>query len=278
MKFTLATSQGTQQGSFFDLLSAVADGSLLDLPRLRPHQRGPVVTAVAVVMTALRRYAASPPQAAQEWESEWMRQVGPDALRMIAPAGEVAFFQPPLPNDIGHPASDIPLSAVDFTLTRVAHEIKPQRTGTPEQWIYALMSGAWSLSLAKWHGGARQGLTVALPSVGGSIGSEIATLVRAYEGHRPTVVGVNTKPSRAADHFVWMRPHGDTLTVDTLPYPSVEAQPYHLVEESGVLKAVGRHSLPLRIQKEAHLEDPHVPLIAGQPFKLKGCPCECCKG
>jgi hypothetical protein len=47
MKFTLATSQGTQQGSFFDLLSAVADGSLLDLPRLRPHQRGPVVTAVA---------------------------------------------------------------------------------------------------------------------------------------------------------------------------------------------------------------------------------------
>ncbi len=76
-------------------MACAADGTLIDLPSMQAHQHAPVVTALAVMMRAIELYADRPPQDTVEWQAEWNRQVRAEALRLVAPAGERAFFQPP---------------------------------------------------------------------------------------------------------------------------------------------------------------------------------------
>src|SRR3954449_13136029 len=93
--FTLRTSDTTATGGLFDIFARVGDGTLVDLPAMQGHQRPAVVTALAVIMVSLRRYAAGRLNTSVEWEAEWNRQIGADASRLVAPENEVAFLQPP---------------------------------------------------------------------------------------------------------------------------------------------------------------------------------------
>jgi len=142
---------GGRQLGLFDVFAATQSGESLELSRLQPHQRGPAAMVLAIMMVALRRYAVAPPQSAADWEGEWLRQVGADALRLIAPEDEVGFFQPPL--DPGKNRSAMTLSDMDYTFTKLAHAAKPIANGTAEEAVFALWGGLWGLSVANWRPG-----------------------------------------------------------------------------------------------------------------------------
>lgn len=259
-----------QSLGLFDLLAAIQAGERLELDRLQPHRRGPAVTALAVIMVALRRYADSLPRSAGDWEREWRRQVGADALRLVAPEEEVGFFQPPL--DPGKNRSAMSLSDIDFTFAKLAHAAKPVFDGTAEEAVFALWSGQWGLSVAKWNGGSRQGPSVVLPSDDGTLAGEVRHLVDAYESHTPTIVGAQAGASRAADHLLWLQPVSVSgLAMDAVPYPYLEARPCHLIEVApGRYAGIGQHSVPSRLTGKGHADDPHVPVVGGKPYRLWG--------
>jgi hypothetical protein len=256
--------------TLFELFEAVQSGKSVELLHMQPHQRGPVVTALAVVIVALRRYAAKPPASAAEWEQEWMRQVGADALRILAPETEVGFFQPPL--DAGTNRSEMAITDIDLVFAKLAHAVKPVATADAERAVFALLSGAWATSVVKWTGGSRQTLSVVLPSDDGSLAGETRHLAMAYEASPSALIGSQASASSAAEHFVWMRPVSDSgLTQDMIPWPYQEARPIHLVQvEPGRFAGTGQHSAPRRIAGSGHADDPHVALIDGSPYRLWG--------
>ena len=59
--FRLRTPNGIRSGSLFDVMACAVDGTLIDLPAMQAHQRAPVVTALAVMMRAVKLYAERPP-------------------------------------------------------------------------------------------------------------------------------------------------------------------------------------------------------------------------
>ncbi|WP_295445641.1 hypothetical protein [uncultured Thiodictyon sp.] len=263
------STPGRQLG-LFELFAAIQAGDSLELTRLEPHQRGPAVNVLAVMMVALRRYAVAPPQAAADWEREWLAQVGADALRLIAPEDDGGFFQPPL--DPGKNRSAMTLSDIDFTFTKLEHAAKSVAEGTAEEAIFVLWSGLWGLSVAKWNGGTRQGPSVVLPSDDGTLAGEVRHLIAAYEEHTASIIGAQAMATRAADHFLWLRPvSAGGITVDTVPYPYLEARPCHLVAAApGGYAGVGEHSVCSRLAGKGHGDDPQVPIVDGKPYRLWG--------
>ena len=269
----LFTATGGQRLSLFDLFATIADGQPLELNRLRPHQRAPVVTALAILMTALRRHASGPLTSHADWAREWRGQIGADALRLLAPVTEVAFFQPPLePRSRQVHHSDLLLSDIDLTFTRALHAAKPVDDGTAEEAVFALLAGTWKISVVKWTAGTRQCPVAALPSADATLGGEVRHLAMAYDQHTSTLIGSQAMPSRAADHCLWLRPVMEaSLTLDALPYPYLEARPIHLVEtRPGRYAGIGQQLTPRRIAGKGHAEDPQVPLIGGAPYVLWG--------
>jgi DNA-binding transcriptional regulator YdaS (Cro superfamily) len=259
---------GSRQLGLFDLFAAIAAGDSFELTHPHPHQRAPTVTALAVMMTALRRYASGPLDAAADWEREWLAQVGPDALRLVAPETEVGFLQPPL--EPAKNRSEMTLSDIDLTFTKALHAAKPLADGTAEEAVFSLFSGAWGIHVSKWNPSTRQCPSVVLPSDDATLAGEVRHLIGAYEARASSIIGANAAPSRAADHFLWLRPVSDAgITVDTVPYPYLEARPCHLVAVAdGRYAGVGQHSVPSRLAGKGHADDPHVPLIDGKPYRL----------
>ena len=99
-------------------------------------------------MTALRRHASGPLTSPTDWAREWRGQIGADALRLVAPVTEVAFFQPPLePRSRQVHHSDLLLSDIDLTFTRALHAAKPVDDGTAEEAVFALIAGSWKISV-----------------------------------------------------------------------------------------------------------------------------------
>lgn len=104
-----------------------------------------MVTALAILLSTLRRYTTGPLATAGDWAREWRVQIGDDALRLIAPESEVGFFQPPLDPETRRSPSGV--SDIDLTFTRAMHAAKPVDDGTAEEALFALLSGAWSLTV-----------------------------------------------------------------------------------------------------------------------------------
>jgi hypothetical protein len=127
-------------------MACAVDGTLIDLPSMQAYQRAPVVTALAVMMRAIELYAENSPQGAPEWEAEWGRQVSTEALRLVAPAGERAFFQPPSSGD----PTEITIEEVDRLTVAQRHAVKPQRATTPERAAFALSHQAVVDCSTKW--------------------------------------------------------------------------------------------------------------------------------
>lgn len=260
--FTLGTPDGRESASLFALFSNAAEGTLRDLPRLPAHLRAPVVTSVAGMMAALQMHAPSRLRTVADWERAWMEQVGGEALRLSAVDDQVAFFQPPVAGN----ASARPVEEFGPPNLGPRHAVKDSVGTAAEQWLYGLMSAHWRGHMGVGHyAGIRPGLAVVLPSQDGTIGSEIRTLMQAYEAHRPVAAGTAAHAMRAADHFLWMQPWtADTRprSVDRVPYPVVDSRPLRLRASGGRIEGWAYPVSGRRLHEEALLEDPHVPLIA----------------
>ena len=198
------TTGSTTTASLFDLFARITAGESFELTRMAAHQRVPVVTTLALLMTVLRRHAPSPPVSANDWHAAWLEQIGPEALRLVAPDTEVAFLQPPL--DPGGRRSALSLSDIDLVFAKLAHAVKPVEVGSAEDAVLALMGGTWKSSALKWVAGSRYGLAAVLASDDGSLAGEVRHLLAAYEACPSDLIGRQAQASRAADHLLWLRP------------------------------------------------------------------------
>ncbi len=248
--FTIELPGGHRTGGLFDILEAVIEGGTVDLPAVRAHQRAAVVTVLALVGHVLRRYGGA------SLDEEWNRQIGPEALRVAAPYDEPAFLQPPT----GEPTKRQSIESFDCLLPRVQHEVKETFSGSVEEWIFALMGGLARPSVNFNRPSSRQGLTATLPSLDGTIGSEIRLLIEAYD--RTAEKGQGS----AADHMLWLRRldrNSSPLVAADLPRPILDAgRPVRLCIVEGRIEAWLCPSNVFRIENANQwMGDPHTPKL-----------------
>ena len=266
--FRLRTRKRNQLGSLFDVMACAADGTLIDLPSMQAHQRAPIVTALAVMMRAIELYATHPLTMASDWRGEWERQIGVEALRLVAPTGERAFFQPPTS---GEPA-EITIEEVDRLTVAQRHAVKPQRSTTPERAAFALMSSDWrQYGGVGWTAGCRPGITAVLVGDGQTLASEIMALIVAYRHMPSKAVGERAQSNSAADHLLWLATYDATVTstpVEEVPYPFLSARTCRLVErDDGLLGAMHYRTKTKRLIGGDDMGDPQVAMSEGKPFK-----------
>jgi hypothetical protein len=256
--FTIRTIDRTITGGLFDIFACADEDTLIDLPAMRAHQRAAVVTALAVMMVSLQRYAAARLRSSSDWAAEWHRQIGEDALRLVAPESEPAFMQPPTEDA----RTELFIEAVDCLLPGVQHEVKTVDGAPEECWIFALMGGL-ARPYAKFHRpSTRVGLTAVLPSMDGSLGSEITCLVAGYQ-QLPSRDGTSAK-----DHMVWLRPMTrltEPLVAADLPQPFLSTgRAVRLYAAGGALGARFAPSNEYRVLAPTQwLEEPHTPKLIG---------------
>lgn len=265
------------------ILASIDNGTLRDLSRMRRHQRAAVVTVLAVIRTALRRYIPgaedmASPLSEEEYTSAWMEQVGGDAGRICAPYNEVAFFQAPLMVDPHLPKS---LDAADIFFSDVRHEVKGSGdTGDAETWIYTLWAGMLRIYVADNVSGARWGVTMILPGDGITIASEVLHLSRAYgsmAGTESIQMRYLENPGSARDHFIFLdpiSPDAEPVSLKKVGFPFIEApRAVRLLETSapGVYMARQMTLKAPRIAAKIYnnlLLDPHVPASDEGVYKL----------
>ena len=264
--FRIRTRETILHGSLFNVMAACADGSLLDLPGMRAHQRAPVVTTLAILMAVLQQYSGHSPTNAHDWRDEWTRQVGLEALRLVAPIKEPAFMQAPV-DALG---GSMDLSEVDCTFMSQAHAAKPLATGDAEAWALTLMSSIWRPYGGVGHHAAARPRPVAVLVGDGTLASEVSHLMRAYLDGSSREVGVDTSPTRAGDHLLWLQPWRTRLQVGQCPYPFLDARSVRLVEDGDTIQAKLAKTPGPMVQVDGHLDDPHVPLSNGRPLALAG--------
>jgi hypothetical protein len=164
------------------------------------HQRAPVVTVLAILMHVLARYAKVDRASESSWARAWDELIGPDALRVTAPCNEVAFLQPPT----NEPTSRQSIEAADLLLPNVEHEVKRTwSTAQADAAIFSLIGSVSRPNVKDHRSSTRTGLCAVLPSADGTLGSEISSLVSAYD-HLNLPTG---RLTQAADHFVWLEPY-----------------------------------------------------------------------
>ena len=176
--FTATTADGRKDYGLFGLLAAASRGEVIDLPTMAVHQRAPVVTVLAILMHVLARYAKVDRQSESSWARAWDELIGPDALRVAAPHDEVAFLQPPT----NKPTSRQSVEAADLLLPNVEHEVKRTwSTARADAAIFSLIGSLSRPNVKDHRSSTRTGLCVVLPSADGTLGSEICSLVSAYD-------------------------------------------------------------------------------------------------
>lgn len=247
------------QLNLFELFHAIDRGESVELLRMQPHQRAPIATALAIIMVALRKYATTNPV---DWESEWASQTG-DLPLYAESIDKPAFMQPPLEQ-----ATPISLSSLEMLFAGDNHEYKERSKGEQEDYILALLVSPWKGGVRYWYStSGREMRTVVLPSIDGSFGSEVNTLIQSYVTH-PEFQAKHSLGRSAMDHFLWTDPWLTGESIDRYPYPLSSQRAVRICAEG----AVGQKSLDLkrRITKGQHFEDPHAPLLGGTPIKLWG--------
>ena len=248
--FTLRRTSGIEKGGLFDILEAALAGDLADLPAMRAHQRAAVVTVLAVIAHTLRRYGSG------SLAEEWNRQIGTDALRLTAPHDEPAFLQPPTDK----PTKRQSLESLDCLLPRVQHEVKATFSGQVETWLFALMGGQARPSVNYNRPSSRSGLTAVLPSVDGTIGSEIRSLIEAYDRTQ------GGRAESAADHMLWLLRldrKSTSLLVADRPRPLLDTgRPVRLHLAGDRLEAWLCPTNIFRIRDGTQwMDDPHTPKL-----------------
>jgi hypothetical protein len=207
--FAVTTAEGTKTCGLFGVLAAAARGELVDMPSMAAHQRAPVVTLLAILMHVLSRYGKVDRASESAWARAWNKLIGPDALRLTAHYNEVAFLQPPTKK----PTSQQAIEAADLLLPNVEHEVKRTwSTARAERAFFSLIGSLSRPNVKDHRSSTRTGLCAILPSVDGTLGSEICSVLAAYDQLNPST-GNSTK---AADHFVWLKPYRPRRTAQDL--------------------------------------------------------------
>jgi hypothetical protein len=259
--FTADTFAGRKELGLFDLMAFAARAQLLDLPRMAAHQRASLVTVLAILMHVLSRYAKVERADASSWEAAWDTLIGQGALRIMAPHDEVAFLQPPA----SEPKSQQSIEAADLMLPNVEHEVK--RTWSAEQTetaIFALIGSISRPNVKDHRSSTRTVLCVVLPSVDGTLGSEICSLLSAYDELNLPADG----STQARDHFVWLRPYrpnqDSPIPFAELPRPFLDVgRAQRLIKrESGAWEIWACANNTIRVTgTDPWLDDPHSPRI-----------------
>ena len=248
--FTLQRTDGTEKGGLFDLLEAVLAGERIDLPMVRAHQRAAVVTTLAVIGHVLRRYGNA------SLAEEWTRQIGGDALRVAAAYDEPAFLQPPT----GEPTKRQSMESLDCLFPGAQHEVKQTFSGSTEEWLFALMGGQARPYVKSHRPSSRYGLTATLPSTDGTMGSEVRSLIEAYDRT------MKRREGSAADHMVWLRRFNrdsSPFIAADLPRPILDmGRTVRLRLTDGRIEAWLHPTNVYRLKDPAQwMEDPHTPKL-----------------
>jgi hypothetical protein len=261
--FTATTTSGRKNYSLFDLMAAAARGGLIDLPGMAVHQRALVITALAIMMHVLARYAKVDRTSEMSWAQAWDDLIGPDALRVTAPHGEVAFLQPPT----NEPTSQQSIEAADLLLPNVEHEVKRTwATARAEEAIFSLIGSLSRPNVKDHRSSTRTGLCAILPSVDGTLGSEICSLLSAY-GQLKLPADRSTK---AADHFVWLtpyRPQAAPISFANLPRPFLDiGRAQRIVQtDNGRFEIWACPNNTIRVTgSDPWLDDPHTPRVTDE--------------
>jgi hypothetical protein len=262
--FSAETSAGPKLFCLFELMASAVRGELVDLTKLAAHQRAPLVTVLAMQMHVLARYAAVEQVSASSWANAWDKLIGDNALHISAPHQEVAFLQPPT----GEPKSQQSLQAADLLLPNVEHEVK--RTWSTERAEIAILALIGSLArpnVKDHRSSTRTGLCAVLPSVDGTLASEICCLLSAYDELK-----LPTKSSATAqDHFVWLKPYqpktDEPVSFAELPRPFLDVgRAQRLVErEDGQWEVWACPNNTIRVTgTDPWLDDPQTPRVTDQ--------------
>src|SRR5262249_52612813 len=144
---------------------------------------------------------------------------GRDALRVSAPYDEVAFLQPPT----NKPTSQQSIEAADLLLPNVEHEVKRTwATARGEEAIFSLIGSLLRPNVKDHRSSTRTGLCAVLPSIDGTLGSEICSLLSAYDQLKLPV----HRSTKASDHFVWLKPYrpkaDGPISFADLPRPFID--------------------------------------------------------
>jgi hypothetical protein len=217
--FAADTVAGPKELGLFDLMASTVRGELIDLPRMASHQRVSLVTVLAILMHVLSRYAEVKRTSKSSWADAWDALIGDEALRITAPHNEVAFLQPPT----SVPKSHQSIEAADLLLPNVEHEVK--RTWSAERAeiaIFALIGSLSRPNVKDHRSSTRTGLCAVLPSVDGTLASEVCCLLSAYDTLKLPAV----RSAKARDHFVWLQPYRPTkdasISFAALPRPFLD--------------------------------------------------------
>ena len=241
----------------FEVFAAISSGDLVDFPAMAAHQRSAVVTVLSMLMHLMRRYDRTDETDPSSWAAAWDRHVGADALRLAAPHDEIAFLQPPT----AEPTSQQSIESADLLLPKVEHEVKQTWRTTTERALFALMGCILRPNVKDHRSATRVGLTAVLPSIDGTIGSEITQLADAYDA----MFSPGLSNPRLDDHLVWRlpyRPKDKPVSLADLPLPFLD------VGRAQRLKAVGDDLFEIwavpnntaRIgASDPWFDDPHVP-------------------
>jgi hypothetical protein len=245
-------------------MAAAARDELIDLPGMATHQRAPVVTVLAVLMHVLSRYTKVDRISEKSWAEAWDELIGPDALRLTAPHDEVAFLQPPT----NKPTSQQSIEAADLLLPNVEHEVKRTwSTARAETAIFSLIGSLSRPNVKDHRSSTRTGLCAILPSVDGTLGSEICSLVSAYDhlkipAHRSI---------KAADHFVWLKLYRPTVDAPIffadLPRPFLDiGRAQRIIQaDNNKFELWACPNNTIRVTgTDPWLDDPHTPKITNE--------------
>lgn len=262
--FRAAAAGGPKDFGLFELMASAVRGELVDLPGMAAHQRASLVTVIAILMHVLARYTKVTRASASSWRDAWDILVGHDALRIMAPHDEVAFLQPP--TDV--PKSQQSIEAADLLLPNVEHEVK--RIWSAERAeiaIFALIGSLSRPNVKDHRSSTRTGLCAVLPSVDGTLASEVCCLLSAYDALKLPA----GRSAKASDHFVWLKPYRPKKDAPKsfaeLPRPFLDVgRAQRLVRrERGEWEVWACANNTIRVTgTDPWLDDPHTPKVIEQ--------------
>lgn len=247
-------------GSLCDLLAACESGTLVDLPGMRPHQRGQVVTAFAILLHLATRYGAGP---ISERVAALGEVLGP--MPLYPGDGQPGFFQAAFPSTSKEVDRD-DWWALDPLFYGVGHAAKGMAPSarSDEAVVYALISSGDRIFVKGNPNGPRQTLLAAYPSEDGTIGSEVRCLARVYDelaADGDDHGGFDWKrPSGPRCHLGWLVDGSRELRHRDIAWPPLDTFRHVRVSLEGevasarILKSVKRCSDAL---KKAGVADPH---------------------
>src|SRR5215207_368010 len=230
------TNNGTSAVGLHEALALVQTGGLIDLPGMRADQRAPVVTALAILSTTLRRYSRHELTTADRWLNALRDQLGDDALVLAGGPDDRPQFLQPVLIGMGDP-KPLSLTEVDHLMPATQHALKSQMEGTPEAALFALFASTWRQSSSPSQpAGARSRSLTVLVGDGVMVGSEIVSLTSAYDSMVPSVVGSDAPAAtRARDHMLSAQPWTTEQPTSTIPYPFIDCRRVRLVPAGNAL-------------------------------------------